>query len=119
MDKLLKNIDGYLKAGFNGVKIKIGRENPDEDVERIKAVREFIGPDITFMVDANYSMTVEQAIDMANRIKQYDITWFEEPTIPDNYKATLKSLMQQACLLPWVRIFTPYTSLNMLWNSPN
>jgi L-alanine-DL-glutamate epimerase-like enolase superfamily enzyme len=86
LDKLLKNIDGYLKAGFNGVKIKIGRENPDEDVERIKAVREFIGPDITFMVDANYSMTVEQAIDMANRIKQYDITWFEEPTIPDNYK---------------------------------
>ena len=58
------------------LKIKIGRENPDEDVERIKAVREFIGPDITFMVDANYSMTVEQAIDMANRIKQYDITWF-------------------------------------------
>ena len=86
LDKLLKNIDGYLKAGYNGVKIKIGRENPDEDVERIKAVRAFIGPDITFMVDANYSMTTEQAIDIANRIKQYDITWFEEPIIPDNYK---------------------------------
>ena len=86
LDKLLKNIDGYLKAGYNGVKIKIGRENPDEDVERIKAVRAFIGPDITFMVDANYSMTTEQAINIANRIKQYDITWFEEPIIPDNYK---------------------------------
>lgn len=86
LEKLLKNIQGYLDAGFNGVKIKIGRANPDEDVERIAAVRKLIGPDITFMVDANYSMTVEQAISMANRIKQYDICWFEEPTIPDNYK---------------------------------
>ncbi|MGP1994323.1 mandelate racemase/muconate lactonizing enzyme family protein [Zobellia laminariae] len=83
--KLLKNMEGYLAAGFNAVKIKIGRENLDEDIERIKAVREFIGPDITFMVDANYSMTVEKAIEAINRFKEYDITWFEEPIIPDNY----------------------------------
>ena len=83
--KLLKNMEGYLAAGFNAVKIKIGRENLDEDIERIKAVREFIGPDITFMVDANYSMTVDKAIEAINRFKEYDITWFEEPIIPDNY----------------------------------
>ncbi|SOE20331.1 L-alanine-DL-glutamate epimerase [Spirosomataceae bacterium TFI 002] len=86
LEKLLKNIKGYLAAGFNAVKIKIGRENLDEDLERIKAVRELIGPDVTFMVDANYSMSVEKAIKAANAFKQYDILWFEEPTIPDNYK---------------------------------
>lgn len=84
--KLLKNMEGYLAAGFNAVKIKIGRENLDEDIERIKAVREFIGPDVTFMVDANYSMTVEKAIKAIEQFRQYDITWFEEPIIPDNYK---------------------------------
>ncbi len=84
--KLLKNMEGYLSAGFNAVKIKIGRENLDEDIERIKSVREYIGPDITFMVDANYSMTVEKAIEAIERFRQYDITWFEEPIIPDNYK---------------------------------
>ncbi|SDE42341.1 L-alanine-DL-glutamate epimerase [Pricia antarctica] len=84
--KLLKNMEGYLAAGFNAVKIKIGRENLDEDIERIKAVREYIGPDVTFMVDANYSMTVEKAIKAIERFRQYDITWFEEPIIPDNYK---------------------------------
>lgn len=84
--KLLKNMEGYLAAGFNAVKIKIGRENLDEDIERIKAVREFIGPDVTFMVDANYSMTVEKAIEAIEKFRQYDITWFEEPIIPDNYK---------------------------------
>ena len=52
LEKLLSNIRGYLAAGYNAVKIKIGRENLDEDIERIAAVRKLIGPDITFMVDA-------------------------------------------------------------------
>ncbi len=84
--KLLKNMETYLASGFNAVKIKIGRENLEEDLERIKAVREFIGPDVTFMVDANYSMDVEKAIKAIEGFKQYDITWFEEPIIPDNYQ---------------------------------
>lgn len=83
--KLLNSIQGYLDRGFNAVKIKIGQPTLSEDVARIKAVRDLIGPDITFMVDANYSMTVEQAITAANAFEGYDITWFEEPIIPDNY----------------------------------
>lgn len=86
VEKLLGNMKSYLDRGFNAVKIKIGRENLQEDLDRIKAVREFIGPDITFMVDANYSMDVDKAIKAIEGFKQYDITWFEEPIIPDNYK---------------------------------
>ncbi|WP_020530275.1 mandelate racemase/muconate lactonizing enzyme family protein [Flexithrix dorotheae] len=86
LEKLLGNIQGYLDKGFNAVKIKIGRENLDEDLARIKAVRELIGDEITFMVDANYSMSVEKAIKAAKAFRQYNIFWFEEPTIPDNYK---------------------------------
>jgi len=85
MEKLLANIDGYLKAGFNAVKIKVGRSDLSEDVRRVAAVRDLIGTDITFMVDANYAMSVEKAIAAANAFKPYDITWFEEPTIPDDY----------------------------------
>jgi L-alanine-DL-glutamate epimerase-like enolase superfamily enzyme len=85
LEKLLDNIRGYLARGVDAVKIKIGRDNLDEDIERIAAVRELIGPDITFMVDANYSMSVEKAIEACNRMKPYGITWFEEPIIPDDY----------------------------------
>ena len=85
LPKLLKNIEGYLKQGFNGVKIKIGQPKLAEDVARIKAVRELIGPDIAFAVDANYSMSVDQAIDAARAFKPFDLLWFEEPTIPDDY----------------------------------
>ncbi|MEO0795498.1 MAG: mandelate racemase/muconate lactonizing enzyme family protein [Verrucomicrobiota bacterium] len=86
LEKLLNNIRGYLDAGYNGVKIKVGRPNLQEDLDRAKAVRELIGPDITFMVDANYSLTVEQAIEAAKGFSEYDILWFEEPIIPDNYQ---------------------------------
>ena len=85
LPKLLDSIQSYLDHGFNGVKIKIGQPTLAEDLARIKAVRELIGPDITFMVDANYSMTVEEAITAAKAFAPYDITWFEEPIIPDNY----------------------------------
>ncbi len=86
LEKLLGNVQSYLDRGFKAVKIKVGRANLDEDIKRIKAVRELIGDDVTFMVDANYSMSVENAIKAAQAFKPYNIFWFEEPTIPDNYR---------------------------------
>ncbi|WP_323772430.1 mandelate racemase/muconate lactonizing enzyme family protein [Antarctobacter sp.] len=86
LPKLLDSIRGYLDRGFNAVKIKVGQPTLAEDVERVRAVRELIGPDVNFMVDANYSMSEAQAIEAARAFAPYDLTWFEEPIIPDNYK---------------------------------
>ena len=58
------------------MKIKIGRADLDEDIERVRAVREYIGNDIALMVDANYSMSVEKAIDAASLMKPFGILWF-------------------------------------------
>ncbi|MEP3847300.1 MAG: mandelate racemase/muconate lactonizing enzyme family protein [Paracoccaceae bacterium] len=86
LPKLLGSIQGYLDRGFNAVKIKIGQPELKDDIARIKAIRDMIGPDIFFMVDANYAFSVDQAIAAANAFKPFDILWFEEPTIPDDYK---------------------------------
>ncbi len=43
LEKLLKNMQGYLDSGFNAVKIKVGCPCLEEDLERIEAVRELIG----------------------------------------------------------------------------
>ena len=86
LPKLLASIRGYLDRGYNAVKIKIGQPTLDEDIARIRAVRELIGPDVGFMVDANYAMSVEQAIEAARAFEPFDLIWFEEPTIPDDYK---------------------------------
>jgi len=85
LPKLLDSVRGYLARGVNGVKIKIGMPGLDEDIARIAAVRDLIGPDIAFMVDANYSMSVDQAIEAARAFQPFDLLWFEEPTIPDDY----------------------------------
>ena len=81
--KLVASCESYLDRGFDGVKIKVG--HPD-DTARVAAVRQAIGPDIVFAVDANYSMDVAQAIAAARAFAPHDILWFEEPIIPDNYQ---------------------------------
>ena len=86
LEKLLGSVRGYLDQGFNAVKIKVGREDLAADVARVRAVRELIGGEVTFMVDANYAMTVEQAIAAAEAFAPYDLLWFEEPIIPDDYR---------------------------------
>lgn len=85
-EKLLRNVQGYLDRGFKAVKIKVGKADYLEDVRRVKAVRELIGGEIKFMVDANYSLTVEEAVRFSKAIEEFDILWFEEPTIPDDYR---------------------------------
>ena len=86
LERLLDSIRGYLDQGFDAVKIKVGRDDLDDDVARVAAVRSLIGPDRIFMVDANYALSVEEAIRAARRFEPYDIYWFEEPTIPDDYR---------------------------------
>ena len=86
LPKLLAHVQGYLDAGLNAVKIKIGQPTLAEDIDRIRAVRAHIGPDVGFAIDANYSMDVEAAIRLANAVKDQNILWFEEPIIPDDYR---------------------------------
>lgn len=85
LPKLLDNVKSYLARGFNGVKIKVGQPDLETDVERLAAVRACIGEDTVLMADANYSMSVEQAIQAAHAFMPYQLLWFEEPTIPDDY----------------------------------
>ena len=85
LDKLLANVRSYLDRGFSGVKIKIGKPDLAEDVARVRAVRDLIGPGIALMVDANYSMSVDEAIAAGKAFRPFDLVWFEEPTIPEDY----------------------------------
>lgn len=86
LDELLESVDQKLDQGFRGIKIKVGRPDLEDDLLRASAVRKQIGDDIPFMVDANYSMSVDQAILAARRFADLGVLWFEEPTLPDDYQ---------------------------------
>lgn len=86
LPRLLDNVRGYLAAGADAVKIKVGRDDLAEDVARVAAVRALIGPSATLMVDANYAWTVAQAIDAIHALAPFDVLWIEEPTLPDDFR---------------------------------
>ncbi len=65
--------------GFRGVKIKVGRPHVSEDVARLSAVREALGPGFEIMTDANQGFTVAEAIRRARHFEPLDLAWFEEP----------------------------------------
>ena len=84
LDRLLRQTDGNLAKGFRAIKMKVGRQRLAEDVERVRAMREHLGDGFPLMVDANMKWGVEQAIRAARALQPFDLTWIEEPTIPDD-----------------------------------
>ena len=88
MDNLVgeavEEAEGYAKAGFKAMKMKIGLGSIRRDIERVAAVRKAIGPDVKLMVDANHSLTVPTAIRMGRALEELDIDWFEEPISPED-----------------------------------
>jgi L-alanine-DL-glutamate epimerase-like enolase superfamily enzyme len=84
LDALLAQTEEFLERGLPGVKVKIGRRDPREDEQRVGAVRGLIGEDIDLMVDANMAWSAQEALERGRRLEQFDLFWFEEPTIPED-----------------------------------
>ena len=84
LDELLAQTDGNLAKGFRAIKMKVGREKLSEDVARVAAMREHLGDGFPLMVDANMRWSADEAIRAARAFQPFDLTWLEEPVIPDD-----------------------------------
>jgi L-alanine-DL-glutamate epimerase-like enolase superfamily enzyme len=84
LEALLKQTDGNLAKGFRAIKMKVGRKRLAEDVARVAAMRAHLGEGFPLMADANMKWTVDEAIRAARALAPHDLTWLEEPTIPDD-----------------------------------
>jgi len=90
LKELAGEMESYVKEGFTAVKMKIGRVSQAEDVARIKAVREAIGPNIDLLVDGNNVYTSYEAIRMARKMEAYDVFWFEEPVPAEDIEGSAR-----------------------------
>jgi L-alanine-DL-glutamate epimerase-like enolase superfamily enzyme len=79
---------GYLDRGFRTVKMKIGGAPLSEDLRRIEAVLEVLPEGCTLAVDANGRFEIDEALDYAKALADYDLQWYEEPVDPLDYRAT-------------------------------
>jgi L-alanine-DL-glutamate epimerase-like enolase superfamily enzyme len=79
VDALVADALAARTQGFRGSKIKVGKPNAAEDVERLAAVRAAVGDGFNVMLDANQGFTVSEAIRRARLYEPFDPYWFEEP----------------------------------------
>ena len=83
VDKLQKQLGGWVRQGIPRVKMKIGRD-AKMDVERVAAAGEAIGQNADLFVDANGAYSCKQALALAEEFSDYGVTWFEEPISSDD-----------------------------------
>ena len=84
--ELAKEMEDYVAEGFRAVKMKVGGEPMEVDVERVRAVRDAVGPKVDLLIDANNKWNAYEAIRFGRKVEKYDVFWFEEPVEPDDFK---------------------------------
>lgn len=83
--QLQKQLGGWVEQGLKAVKMKIGT-HPEQDLSRVKAAREAIGSQTALYVDANGAYSRKQALLMAKKFAEFEVSWFEEPVTSDDLK---------------------------------
>jgi len=79
VDELLAEAQAFRAQGHRAMKMRIGRANPAEDVERARRLREAIGPEIALLADVNQGWDEPTAIRVGRQLEPLDLYWLEEP----------------------------------------
>lgn len=79
IEEVTERASRSIAEGIGGIKIKVGLPDGKQDLARVAAVREHIGPDVPLMVDANQQWDRGTALRMGRRLEEFDLVWIEEP----------------------------------------
>lgn len=83
-DELVAQVERQLSEGYDVFKIKIGRNDPLEDLERLRAVRKAIGPSRTLLIDSNQRWRAGDAVRHVSLLEEVRPGWIEEPCLSDD-----------------------------------
>jgi L-alanine-DL-glutamate epimerase-like enolase superfamily enzyme len=84
VDELVEGAQSYLGEGFGAIKLRAGALGLDEDLRRIRAVRDAVGAGVRIMVDCNERLTFAEALWLGTRLAELNIFWLEEPLVSDD-----------------------------------
>jgi L-alanine-DL-glutamate epimerase-like enolase superfamily enzyme len=76
---LAEECQHYRKIGLKSIKMRVGGAPLEQDIERVRVVREIMGKEAEIMLDVNQAYDVETAIRAAAAYAPFGITWYEEP----------------------------------------
>ncbi|MDY6321406.1 MAG: mandelate racemase/muconate lactonizing enzyme family protein [Succinivibrio sp.] len=93
--ELVDEVLDYKKRGFKAVKVKVGSGDLERDLERLKACRAALGPEVRIMMDANQALKCSEALELSERAKDIGIYWFEEPVANTEFDSY--QILRQKC----------------------
>ena len=79
VDALVREAEDFRTAGHRAMKMRVGRANPDDDVERVRIVRGALGEETALLADVNQGWDETTAIRVGRRLEEHDLYWLEEP----------------------------------------
>lgn len=83
IDDVVEQVKSWKARGYFAGKVKVGKPDLEEDVERLTKIREAVGT-YPLMVDANQGWTYAQAVRAVERFRDLDLYWVEEPLPSDD-----------------------------------
>jgi L-Ala-D/L-Glu epimerase len=94
-DKAAAETFSWQKRGFGSAKIKVGG-NIEADRDRVKAVREAVGPDFKLRIDANEGYDADTSIKLAHMVAPFDLQLFEQPVPADDIAGMVRVRRESA-----------------------
>jgi len=83
LDELLEQVRTWKGKGYTAFKVKVGKPEVAEDIERLTKIREIIGG-LPLMVDANQAWDIGEAVRRINAYQHLSLYWVEEPMLADD-----------------------------------
>jgi L-alanine-DL-glutamate epimerase-like enolase superfamily enzyme len=82
LDDLAASARKAYAQGFRAMKLRVGNEkHPAGEVARVQAVRDAVGPDVSIMVDATETWTLDKAMRTGRALVENGISWLEDPIV--------------------------------------
>jgi muconate cycloisomerase len=105
-----------VRQGWRAIKVKIGRhQHPQADVDRLRAVREAVGPGVWLSVDANGGYSVDQAVWAARHLEALGVALFEQPTRRGDHAAMAEVRHRSGIpVMADESLFTPHDVLEVI-----
>jgi len=91
-DKLERAASALVEKGYRQIKTQMAVEGltPRQEIERIRLIRDAVGPDVNLMVDINQRWSVAEAISIGRQVEELGLGWFEDPAKCDDYQGLAK-----------------------------
>ncbi len=91
IDELQLEAALLVSKGFTAIKMRMGQKTHNEELRRLRAVREAVGPDVDIMVDVLWVWTVYEATVMGREMEKLGVYWLEDP-VPTHNVAGLSEI---------------------------